>query len=244
MENYDFIKGIVLTRSILFDLDGVIIDSMPTHAHAWQLACKQILNVQISKEFIYQVEGKTNAVVIHEISESFMKPLTIGPELAVRVNERKNRIFSENFQLKAVPGVVELIKKLRELDYRLGVATGSNRNLTEEMLNHLGVRSFFSAMVCGEDVIHCKPHPEPYLKLLERLQGSKLQSLVIENAPLGVQSANAAGLTCLALTSNNDAVRLKEATLVFDSHKDIWKKLEKEHNYSGGKGEWKLFSDG
>lgn len=230
-------------RTILFDLDGVIIDSMPTHAQAWQLAFEQVLQMQIPKDIIYLVEGKPNRDVVEDVMREAGLNHSVGEDLFFQLNETKNKIFSSIFSIKAVPGAIALIKTLYKMGYRLGVATGSNQDLAEEMLTGIGVYSFFSSLVCGEDVTHGKPDPEPYLKLLEKLNGTKDQSLVIENAPLGVQAARAGGLICLAITSNNSAVQLKEATCVFDSLNEIQILLENEYQSTSGTGTWRLFED-
>ncbi len=225
-------------RSILFDLDGVLIDSMPYHARAWQLAFKQEMQIDLPEDIFYLVEGKPNRDVIADVSSTLELSQSIGKELSEKLNTSKNLIFDELFLLTEVPGATELVKYLHGLGYNLGVATGSNRKLAEELLFQLGLLQYFSKLVGGEDVKNGKPHPEPYLSLLEKLEGNKDQALVIENAPLGVRSAFAAGIPCLAITSNDKVIDLNEAALVFDSLDSIRILLENEHKSSYGMGKW------
>jgi HAD superfamily hydrolase (TIGR01509 family) len=231
-------------RSILFDLDGVIIDSMPYHARAWQLAFKDEMLVDISADIFFKVEGKPNRDVIEDVAAVLKIPQTIGKELSAKLDASKNRNFDKIFLLQEVAGASELIKFLHGLGYHMGVATGSHRQLAQELLSQLGLLRYFTDLVGAEDVKNGKPHPEPYLNLLEKLEGDKNQALVIENAPLGVQSALAAGLTCFAITSNNTASDLNEATLVFDCLDDIRMFLENEYKFSHGKGDWLFIKEG
>lgn len=231
-------------RSILFDLDGVLIDSMPYHARAWQLAFKQEMQIDLPEDIFYKVEGKPNRDVIKAVAASLELPQSIGKELSEKLNTSKNLNFDELFLLKEVPGATELTKYLHSLGYNLGVATGSNRKLAEGLLFQLGLLRYFAKLVGAEDVKNGKPHPEPYLTLLEKLEGNKDQALVIENAPLGVLSACAAGIPCLAITSNNKVSDLNEAALVFDSLDGIRILLEHEHKSSHGKGKWLFLEEG
>ena len=227
-------------RTILFDLDGVIIDSMPAHAQAWQLAFEQVLRIQISKNIIYMVEGKPNGDVFKDVMcEAGLNHL-IEEDLFFQINETKNKIFESIFTLKAVPDAIALIKCVYKMGYRLGVATGSNQGFAEEMLTGLGIYPFFSSIVSGEDVAHGKPDPESYLKLVEKLHGTKEQSLVIENAPLGVQAARAAGLICLAVASNNSPAKLSDASMVFENLNEIQRFFENEYQFTSGKGNWQV----
>ena len=229
-----------MNRTILFDLDGVIVDSMPAHAEAWQLTFAQVLRVQIPEDIIYQVEGKPNKDVITDVMSVTESDKLIDEDLLLRLNEAKNKIFGRIFKISAIPGAIELIKILFNMGYQMGVATGSNKDLAEEMLTLLAVRSYFTDIVCGEEVTNGKPDPEPYLTLLRKLNGEKQHALVIENAPLGVQSARAAGLICLAVASNNSKSVLKDATLVFDDLKEMQKFFENEYRLTSGLGVWQV----
>lgn len=229
-----------MKRSILFDLDGVIVDSMPTHAQAWRFAFEQVLRVQIPEELIYRVEGKPNKEVIKDVMSVLGIEQLIDEDLLFQLNQAKNKLFERIFKIKAVPGAIDLIKSLFNMGYRMGVATGSNKELTEDLLTALAVRTYFTEIVCGEEVSKGKPDPDPYLKLLRKLNGEQQLALVIENAPLGIKSARAAGLICLAVASNNPALQLKEADMIFENLKEMQRFFEIEYQLTSGIGVWKV----
>jgi beta-phosphoglucomutase len=126
------------------------------------------------------------------------------------------------------------------MGYKLGVATGSNKKQAEEMLSALALRQYFMEIVSGEEVNKGKPDPEPFVKLLRKLNAERNLALVIENAPLGIQSAKAAGLACLAVASNNPVEGLREADIVFDNLSNMQIFFEKEYQLTSGKGGWKV----
>lgn len=227
-----------MKRAILFDLDGVLLDSMGCHAHTWKLAIKTQLGIDLPKEYFLINEGRNSKDILQELINKYEIP--DGYQIWQKVSDYRDQLFLDQFSPKLITGAKELVELVYGFDYELGVATGSTRAVAEEVLEKTGIRGYFSTLVTSEDVQFCKPHPQPYQKLLNRLASDPDHAVVIENAPFGVQSALAAGLICLAVTTTNSEEILSEATTVFTGLEAIGDYFQQEHNQSQGKGSWIL----
>lgn len=225
-----------MTRAILFDLDGVLIDSMRCHARTWQTAIKTQLNIELPEEYFLINEGRNSKDILVELIQNH--EIDADENTWKNVSDYRDQLFLEAFTPRLVNGAKELVTMLYGYGYRLGVATGSTRQVVEELLSKTGIRDYFSDLVASEDVQFSKPDPQPYQMLLQHLQVRPEQSLVIENAPLGLDSALAAGLICLAVATTNAPDVLAQASLVFSNLSEIEKFLEYEYSQTNGAGVW------
>lgn len=225
-----------MNRAILFDLDGVLIDSMRCHARTWRAAIKTQLNIEIPEEYFLINEGRNSKDLLVAVIKEHQ--INADDDTWQKVSDYRDQLFLEAFTPRLVYGAKELVQLLYGFGYRLGVATGSTRQVVEELLSKTGIRDYFSDLVSSEDVQYSKPHPQPYQLLLQQLPVKPEHALVIENAPLGIQSAIAADLICLAVTTTNSPEVLKQASLVFSELNDIGRFLEEEYNQTKGIGDW------
>ncbi|MFN2242729.1 MAG: HAD family hydrolase, partial [Anaerolineae bacterium] len=134
---------------------------------------------------------------------------------AQRLANTKRALFREMFNPCFVPGILPLLHDLRGRGYRLGLVTGSARSVVDESLVPTGVASFFEVIVAGDEVAMGKPDLEPYRTAAARLGIAPAQCLAVENAPLGIESAKAAGMGCVALQTTLPAECLSAADRVF-----------------------------
>jgi HAD superfamily hydrolase (TIGR01509 family) len=229
-----------VNRAILFDLDGVLIDSMRCHARTWQEAIKTQLNIEIPEEYFLINEGRNSKDLLVAVIKEHQ--IDAEDDIWQKVSDYRDQLFLEAFTPRLVNGAKELVHLLHGFGYRLGVATGSTQQVVEELLSKTGIRDYFSALVTSEDVQFSKPHPQPYQLLLQQLQVRPEQALVIENAPLGIESAIAANLICLAVTTTNSHEVLADASLVFPNLSGIGKFLKKELEKTMGNGDWSFNS--
>jgi len=210
-------------KAIIFDMDGVLVDSMPYHAEAWDIVLKTV-GICIDKKIIYELEGANYRQVIDIILRQFGR--IPSEEVIQEIGRKKLAIFEQIERVKPFDGIQELLETLKP-EYKLAVVSGSNRKTV-----HITINTFFpdtfQVIINGEDTKISKPSPEPYLKAVERLGVSKNQCLVIENAPLGIRSAKSAGLRCIAVTTYLDRECLKEADLIVDNHRELGKYIENE----------------
>ncbi len=225
-----------MKRAILFDLDGVLIDSMSCHASAWCKAIKTHLNIEIPEAYFFLNEGRNAKAIVGELIQR--NQLDVDENAWQQVSDYCDQLFLEDFTPRLVNGARDLVMALHSYGYRLGVATGSTRFVLDDMLSKTDLLGYFSAFVTAEDVEFSKPHPQPYRMLLQQLQTSLEYALVIENAPLGVDSAMAADLICLAVATTNEPDVLSHATSVFLTLDEIKKYLENEFSQTRGIGVW------
>jgi beta-phosphoglucomutase len=200
-------------EAIIFDMDGVVLDSMPTHLLTWQRTLAP-LGIDITAEDLYPLEGIPTELTAQILTEEFLGQRCSGEE-AQRLAHTKRALFRDVFESAFVPGVVPLLHDLQGRGYRLGLVTGSARSVVDEALAPTGVAGLFDAIVTGDQVSQGKPHPEPYKKAASRIGVAASECLAVENAPLGVQSAVAAGMACVALETTMPEARLLGAHAVF-----------------------------
>lgn len=184
-------------RAVLFDMDGVLFDSMPNHAYAWSHAMIQF-GLEMTAEEAYLNEGRTGGGSIDILAQRFWGRNATDQEKQ-DIYAAKCAVFNTCPEALPMPGALEALKAVREMGAQVVLVTGSAQDSLLERLN-LHYPGFFvpQLMVTGNDVKHGKPHPEPYLMGLEKAGVRPDEALVVENAPLGVQSAHAAGIFTLA----------------------------------------------
>lgn len=195
---------------ILFDMDGVLIDSGEAHFQAWHQLGEEV-GVPHTREFFRQTFGMHNAQIL---------PKWLGRKLdedeLTRLADRKEALYRQlvSTQASAIEGAVPLVGELRRQGFRLAVASSGPRANIELCLRALELEDVFDALSTGDDVSEGKPHPEVFLLAARKLGLPPGQCLVIEDAPAGVEAARRAGAACLALTSTRPAVELSAADLV------------------------------
>jgi len=202
-----------MLKAVIFDMDGVLVDSMPYHADAWVSVFKEV-GINIRREDIYDIEGSNHIGIINLV----FKKAGRTPEHAdfLRLSHNKQEIFSKINKVKVFEGIYECINTLKN-KCLLAVASGSDRAVVIEFIGRFFPETF-SAVVTGNDVKEGKPSPEPYLKAVEMLKVKKNECIVIENAPLGVESAKRAGLYCIAIPTYVKPELLKDADIVLANH--------------------------
>jgi HAD superfamily hydrolase (TIGR01509 family) len=195
-------------RGVIFDLDGVLINSEPLHCRAFQETLRSY-GVTVTDQDYY-----TRYIVYsdREVLERLL-PDPGALEGAVAAKERRYWELVE----AGVPPFPDGLALLAKTDgWRVGLATGSIRREAEMALRSLGIRQRFSAIVAREDCRKGKPDPEPFLRAAEGLRLPPRQCVAIEDTPGGVQAAKAAGMLSVAVTHSCSPARLSEADLVVD----------------------------
>jgi HAD superfamily hydrolase (TIGR01509 family) len=197
--------------AVIFDMDGVIINGMPYHAQAWQEAFASV-GLKITPEEVYEREGEAGiAAVAHFLKERGLE-LSLS-EVEVLIQKKETR-YKEIAQVEVFEGVPELLAELQARGKRLGLVTGTARHELEISLPP-EIKAKFEIIITGDAVDRGKPDPEPYQRALKSLKIQPNQAIVIENAPLGIQSARAAGLRCLAVETSLACERLTGAEQCF-----------------------------
>ena len=187
-------------RAVFFDQDGVLYNSMPYHAEAWAWAMTKH-GLPYTAIECYRNEGRTSDDVIQEHHKQ-MFGSDATPELIEAIYKDKTEYFTR--QTGGSPGIIphvdDVIRHLRANGIQCWVVTGSGQRNLIDALNDT-FDNAFSGIISAFDVKHGKPDPEPYLKAWERSGFAKDECLVIENAPLGIRAAKAAGLRTIAVNT-------------------------------------------
>lgn len=210
-------------QAILFDMDGVLVDSMPYHAEAWDIILKTV-GISIEKKLIYELEGANSRQVIDIIFRQFGRIPT--EEEIQELTRKKLETFEQIAQEKPFEGVREFLETLKPR-YKLAVVSGSHRQTVNKTIDTF-FPDTFEVVIDGEETKTGKPSPEPYLIAVRKLHILKDHCLVVENAPLGIRSAKSAGLRCIAITTYLGREYLKEADWIANNHREVMEYIRKE----------------
>ncbi len=205
-------------KAIIFDLDGVLINSIKYHVISWKTAFENH-GIKVSEEELYLYEGMSFRETIDKISEKVNKKFTDKEKRLIYSD--KIDIFTKMFELYIYPKIIDFLKFLKDKGLILAVVTGSNKNHTHKVLDE-NFTNLFDVIVTGEDVKFGKPAPDEYLKALKMLKIDANDAIVIENAPLGIMSAKNAGLKVYALETTLDKKYLMNADKIFKTHKELF----------------------
>ena len=206
-------------KAVLFDMDGVLFDSMKNHAVAWVEAMKRY-GMHMEKEEAYLHEGRTGSGTINIISQRERGHQATEQEVK-EIYQAKSDIFNSLPKAEPMPGAYELLQKIKKNGLVPMVVTGSGQLSLLEKLNRSYPDVFRQElMVTAFDVKYGKPNPEPYLMALQKAHINACEAIVVENAPLGVRAGVAAGIFTVALNTGPlpDKALLDEgADLLFPS---------------------------
>ena len=208
-------------------MDGVLLDSMPNHALAWEEVMKQY-DLPFTAYDCYLNEGRTGESVIREAMWKARSCDATPDEIKIIYAEKSalfNTLAQQSGGTPMIPNVAEVLRYIASCGDQIWVVTGSGmRSLIDNLNTVLPPMFQQDRMITAFDVVKGKPDPEPYLKAWERSGLPKEQCFVIENAPLGVRSGKAAGLTVYAV---NTGILTREDLLqagadqVFDSMTEL-----------------------
>ncbi|NDV59217.1 HAD-IA family hydrolase [Bacteroides sp. 519] len=187
-------------KTVLFDMDGVLFDSMRYHAEAWHQTMVN-LGTRFCKEEAYMHEGRTGAGTINIVFQrEFQRDAT--PEEIQNIYQNKSDIFNSYPDAEPMPGARALLEKIKLLKLIPMVVTGSGQQSLLERLEQNFPNTFKpELMVTAFDVKFGKPNPEPYLMALQKGGFKPHEAIVVENAPLGVEAGVAAGVFTVAVNT-------------------------------------------
>jgi HAD superfamily hydrolase (TIGR01509 family) len=219
-------------KCIFFDMDGVLFDSMPYHAKSWIQTFAEY-GLGLPEHEPYMNEGSTALYTIDKMFRKYKNEI-VSPEIAKAIKNRKHTIMGSMPQAKVFEYMPQFVERIKTLGIERWVVTGSAQEGLIGRLNAAYNKNFERhKMVTAHDVHNGKPHPEPYLQAIQKSGFNKQQALVIENAPLGVESAKAAGLFTIALNTgpiNPQVLTDAGADIVFSNCKsliDFWPVIAK-----------------
>ncbi|MFV0290302.1 MAG: HAD family hydrolase [Mangrovibacterium sp.] len=182
---HDIPKGI---KGLIFDFDGTLCDTMPTHYIAWKNAVAPY-GIDFTTALFDQLAGIPVYGTIEELNRRFGTQM--NPQL---VGDKKEAEYAKSMHLvKPIEAVVEVVKAFHK-KIPMTVGTGGWRSLTESVLKNTDLMKYFDGIVTSEDVLQHKPHPETFIKCAEIMQVLPKDCLVFEDGVLGMQAAEACGM--------------------------------------------------
>ena len=219
-------------RAVLFDMDGVLYDSMPYHASAWHRAMAQF-GYDLPEEEVYMHEGRTGTSTVNLVSLR-EEGLEVSDERVAEIYKVKSDLFNEFPPAAPMPGALSLLLQLKAQGLKILIVTGSGQCSLLDKLNEDYPGIFRrELMVTAFDVKHGKPDPEPYLMGMQKGELCPDECVVVENAPLGVRAAKAAGIFTIAVNTGplpDNALLDEGADLLFPSMQalsDAWSELSR-----------------
>jgi beta-phosphoglucomutase len=219
-------------RAIIFDFDGVLVDSEPLILRLTQeMAAHEGWRIS-EEEYYCEYLALDDRGIVERLYHSHGRP--VDDARRDELVNLKARAYWDLIRdgLPPLPGAVEFVHRLAA-EYPLAIASGSLRVEIEHLLEKMGLREAFPVLVTADDVERSKPEPEVFLKALAGLRQlpsfqrdgapplRSMECLVIEDAPAGVRAAHAAGIKCLALAHSRPSDELRHADWVYGSYGDV-----------------------
>ncbi len=208
-----------MLKAIIFDMDGVIIDSEPQHAKAAVLALEKY-NISIQIEYAYNFIGTSTPVMCRTMIEDFNLSITIE-ELAKANEEAKETLFqTEGYPV--IPHITDLMWDLHKNGMKLIIASSSSAAAIASVMNSLGINEIFDGYISGMNMKHPKPAPDIFLAAAKQLGVEPVECLVIEDSCHGVTAAAAAGITSIGFVNPNSGNQdLSKAAMLVEGFEEV-----------------------
>jgi len=209
-----------MLKAILFDMDGVIVDTEPLHHKAYYMMF-DAFNIKVSSELYQSFTGQSTINICKKLCSIFK--LNNRPEELV---QSKRSYFASLFHndpsLQLIDGVLELIKDYYNNGLVLVLASSASMHTINNVFNRFELNTFFKAKISGADLKASKPHPEIFEKAADLAGFSKLECIVIEDSTNGIKAAKAAGIYCVGYDSfHSKNQNYSQADMVISNFKDI-----------------------
>lgn len=173
---------------VILDFDGVIADSMPQHLEAYRRVLAPF-GVRVAQMDVYRREGARSESIIRTLLGD--DPAAKDDQRIIALADEKQGIFASLGDVELYPGAAAFVQEIRETSDRLGLVTGTRKENLQRWAGE--ILPLFDAVLAQDSYANDKPHPEPYRRAIDRLGVPPERSIVVENAPRGVESAKAAG---------------------------------------------------
>ncbi len=197
---------------IIFDMDGVLVDSREYHHRAFRRLGEEI-GVPFPEELFVQTFGQANPTILRRWLGD-----DLDSERIRELGDRKERLYRDlaAAELEPLPGVDPLLRRLVRAGFRLAIGSSGPRENVEMILDRFGWRDLFSATVCKDDVAEGKPDPAVFLEAGRRLGADPSRCIVVEDAVPGIEAAHRAGMRCIAVSTTRPRHALSAAERVVD----------------------------
>lgn len=213
--------------AIIFDMDGVLIDSQPLH-YEIDIRVLKACGFDATLSHVTPYSGVGNPDRWPKYKETLLLKPTV--QELIKMSEANMRDIFNETKLTAIEGITELLSNIKKLGLPTGVASASSHELIDMVLKRTGISDYFDIIVSGEDVKVGKPHPDIYLKAASMVNLPPQQCIAIEDAPSGILAAKNAGFTCIAYKNPNTHGQVFDnASYVVDKFSDAFNIIKTEH---------------
>ncbi|MBN2320520.1 MAG: HAD family phosphatase [Acidobacteria bacterium] len=200
-----------MIRGVLFDLDGVIVDTLHYHYLAWQHMFEKYEG-SVSKQTILLHEGRKSCEILPILMQQ--SGVLIPEDRQDQFIEEKRAFYRKIVKISHFPKSFEVVDTLKRRGFKVALVTASAIQNMEHALDRKQ-RSHFDFILTGDEVERAKPDPESYITAARRLGLTPEECIVIENAPLGIEAAKSAGMQCIAIESTLERDHLRSADCIY-----------------------------
>lgn len=181
-------------RGIFFDMDGVLLDSMPHHAQAMSQALQSEIDYELDKKWIFLLEGMPAEEFLLKLFEISPPKTVVNKNIITKIVNSKKKIFNEMENIALIDGAKELLEELNKTNCIKAIVSGSSRKEAHHIIEKKVGGLNFDVVVTGDDVKKGKPDPQPFIRALERTNLAREDVLIVENSPFGIMSAHHASI--------------------------------------------------
>jgi len=206
-----------MIKAILFDMDGVIVDSLHYHYLAWDKMFRD-RGGKVIEHTVLLHEGRNSREILPILMEE--TKVHIPENEWDDFIERKREYYRSIIELKYFPNVFETIQELKSRGLKTALVTASARKNMEKAIPE-DKRQLFDVILTAENFRKAKPNPDPYLEAQKRLGVSVNECVVVENAPLGIEAAKNAGMICIAVETTLGREYLTQADFIINSIEEL-----------------------
>ena len=204
--------------AVIFDLDGTVLENEDEYGRAFNQVLKS-LGVDSNTEY-----PQAKGIVVKENWEQFLKKYAIKTEKtsAQLAKETQDVYISEISRVTVRPGFDEFVDNLRDSGIKVALATSNNWEITEKVLDKVGLQNFFDEKTTIEEVAFGKPDPSLFTVTADKLGLERNECLVIEDSPSGIEAAHRAGMKVIAITSDGGGLSsISKADMVVEGFSEI-----------------------
>ena len=204
--------------ALIFDVDGTLIDSNPSHKEAYKQFFKNH-DITISDDDFEQfISGRMDPDIMkHFFGED------ITPEQIDAYTNEKETLYQKIYapKIKPIDGLLPFLQQVKEAGIPMAIATSGPKMNVDFLFEHIPLQPFFAQIVCSQDIQDGKPAPQIFEVAAQKLGQSADQCIVFEDSPPGVEAAKKAGMRIVALTTSLSPDELKAANLVINNYEDV-----------------------
>lgn len=208
-----------MINAVIFDLDGVLIDSEPLHCKADIMLLTEF-GIDVPENYFDRFAGWADAAMWEEIKKEYHIAKSIDEIIELQLPLKLKLLQESDHQ--AIPGIIEILKEIKTMQIPVAIASSSPKVFIEAAIRKIGIEQYFAVILSGHEVLRSKPEPDIFLKAAELLNVNPAECLVVEDSRSGTIAAKKAGMKCIGYQNINSGDQdLSQADLITDDIKEL-----------------------